>query len=169
LKRYTKLISWFAVLWVAVMHSLSAQTDESKNQTTNEIMAQLRVTIFLGTHEATYSHNCNLKEVSSEELSRLNNQQHFNFKYYKKLGEDTQPIYKNKENHAKPLCYCEEIMIQFEPISPWHNQQINIDLELWIHKQKVLKAITPMKREHCVFLQGPKWRKGTIIIEVSVL
>jgi len=91
------------------------------------------------------------------------------FKYYRKLGEDTQPIFRSYENWLTPLKPSEEILISFESRGFNKENVLILDLELWQHRRKIMKSAPRLKKGSPLLILGPHWKGGTLIIAVELI
>ncbi|MCX6876703.1 MAG: hypothetical protein NTW21_23275 [Verrucomicrobia bacterium] len=99
---------------------------------------------------------------------RLRNEEKLRFKQYRLLGEDTQPLFRSYENWAQPLKPSDEVLVKFEARSRPTQAAIRLDLELWLSRKKILKTDVLLEGDRPLFVLGPEWRGGRLIIAVSL-
>ena len=85
------------------------------------------------------------------------------------LGADTQPVLRTYENWVSPLKPSEEIMLSFESRGVTDSHGLRLDLELWQHKRKVMKSDPVLYPKRPLYILGPKWRQGRLIIAVELI
>ena len=84
------------------------------------------------------------------------------------MGAEEQSIFRSYENWAQPLRPSDEIMVRFETRNRPDNQSVSLDLELWLANKKALKTDATLTTGRPLFIMGPKWRGGTLIISVAL-
>jgi hypothetical protein len=99
---------------------------------------------------------------------RLRGEQRLRFKHYRLLGSDTQTLYRSYENWAKPLPQSEEVLVRFEARSRPTREATRLDLELWLSRKKILKTDAVLMGERPLYILGPEWRGGRLIIAVAL-
>ncbi len=107
-------------------------------------------------------------EVGQRTRSRLQTVNHLKFAHYRVLGADTQPIFRTYENWAQPLKPSDEILVRFETRSQPTAQTVSLDLELWLSRKKTLKTDARLQQGKPLFVLGPEWRGGRLIIAVEL-
>ncbi len=109
------------------------------------------------------------KELRGAELERLRKSKNIpKFKLFARLGSDTQPILRGYKNWAAPLAGSKAIMVTFQPQGVVGNK-LRMDLELWQKKEMVMRADPTLDRGERVYILGPKWRGGRLIIRVQLV
>ena len=91
------------------------------------------------------------------------------FKSYGLLGSDTKPIWRSYTNWASPMKGSDEILLSFEPNSEAEADGVKLDLELWQGNTKVMKTAYPFKTGKWLYIAGPEWRGGRLIVGVELL
>lgn len=91
------------------------------------------------------------------------------YKSYVKLGSDRQPIFRSYENWLAPLKPSEEILVSFEPRGAASDGRLMLDLELWQSKRKVMKAGPTLQKGKPLYIFGPKWRDGQLILSIQLV
>ena len=61
------------------------------------------------------------------------------------------------------------IMVSFQPQGRVGSGKLRMDLELWQQKQIVLRTDPVLEQGRRVYILGPKWRDGHLIITVELL
>ncbi|MGB0775846.1 MAG: hypothetical protein ACPGUY_08365, partial [Akkermansiaceae bacterium] len=111
----------------------------------------------------------NAKAVDAAIAKQMKSIKKMNFTHYRQLGADKQPIFRSYENWLTPLKPSEEILLSFESNGRYHNNGMKLDLELWLRGRKVMKSDPVLRKGKPLYILGPKWRGGQIIIAVNLL
>lgn len=109
------------------------------------------------------------KGLSDSEKELLESSIRKKFKEYRKLGEDQKKILRGYENWTSPMTGSEELMVSFEPRGREGNDGLRLDLEFWQSKRKVLKADPVLRKGKHLYIVGPKWRGGQLIIVLELV
>ncbi len=107
-------------------------------------------------------------EVDGAVATRLRKESKLRFDHYRLLGHDTQPLFRSYENWAQPLKPSDEILIRFEARSRPTVESVRLDLELWLSRKKILKTDATVEKGRPLFVLGPEWRGGRLIISVGL-
>lgn len=99
---------------------------------------------------------------------RLRSEERLRFKHYRSLGEEVQPLFRSYENWAQPLKPSDEVLVRFDARSRPTTQATRLDLELWLSRKKILKTDIVLEGDRPLFVLGPEWRGGRLIIAVSL-
>ncbi|MES2996380.1 MAG: hypothetical protein V4733_06170 [Verrucomicrobiota bacterium] len=101
-------------------------------------------------------------------VKRFQSEKRLRFKHYRVLGRDVQPLFQSYENWAQPLKPSNEILVRFEAQGhPTANSAV-VDLELWISRKKTVKTDATLRGGRPLFVLGPEWRGGRLIISVAL-
>jgi hypothetical protein len=106
--------------------------------------------------------------VSEETAKRIASDERLVFKHYRLLGEDTQPLLRSYESWGEPLKPSDEVLVRLEAQGPPTADNVVLDVELWLARKKILKADARLERDKPLFMLGPEWRGGHLIIAVSL-
>jgi len=107
--------------------------------------------------------------VSKETADRLRKEKSLRFDNYRLLGQDTQALLRSYENWAQPLKPSDEVLVRFETKGGSIKKAVVLDLELWLSRKKIVKTDASLERDRPLYVLGPKWRGGHLIIAVAVL
>lgn len=107
-------------------------------------------------------------EVSKELAARLASEERLRFKHYRLLGQDTQPLLRSYENWAQPLKPAEDVLLRFEAQGKPKEDSAMLDLELWLGRKKIVKTVSKLEGNKPLFMLGPEWRGGRLIIAVAL-
>jgi len=106
--------------------------------------------------------------VTQEIEKRLRGEERLRFKNYRMLGHDVQPLLRSYESWAQPLKPSDEVLVRFEASSAPTPQAAGLDLELWLSRKKILKTNSRLEGNRPLFILGPEWRGGRLIIGVAL-
>jgi hypothetical protein len=159
-----------ALFWIALMSVsvLSAQTSKSKDTGTDSV-GELKVSLIFGTDSDADQAGKDLKQPSETQLAALKKLKTIRFSHYRLLGEDQQPILRSYENWANPMKNSKEILLSFQPRGKPIDDHLKMDLEFWQSHKKIMKSGPTLKKGKPLFIQGPAWRGGKIIIAVELM
>jgi hypothetical protein len=143
--------------------SLLAQEDPGRTK-----VGSLEVTVFFATDGDPASAGEQAELVSEETRVQLESLKHLHFAHYRALGAETQPIFRTYENWAQPLKPSDEILVRFEPRSHPTEGSVQLDVELWLSRKKTLKTDVNLEEGKPLYVLGPKWRGGFLIVQVSL-
>ena len=150
------------VSWVCPSSSFS-QEDPGRAEVGN-----LVVTVYYGTNGDPEAAGKRSEELAPELVKKLSQLEHLKFAHYRALGAESQKIFRTYENWAQPLKPSDEILVRFEPSSTPTAEKVSLDLELWLSRKKILKTDATLKTAHPLFVLGPEWRGGRLIISVAL-
>ncbi|MGJ8723868.1 MAG: hypothetical protein ACSHYB_04865 [Roseibacillus sp.] len=156
-------ISVIAFVWM-LLAGCSAAQDPGK-----EAVARLRTVLLFGTHGDLAKLVPSAKPAEKGHSVRMQLLKDLNFSSYGLLGTDTKPIWRSYTNWASPMKGSDEILLSFEPNSEAENDGVKLDLELWQGKRKVMKTTQPMKNGKWLYIAGPEWRGGRLIVGIELL
>lgn len=128
----------------------------------------LVVTVFYATDGDPSAAGQRAQKVPDEIAARLGKTKYLKYTHYRALGAETQKIFRTYENWAQPLKPSDEILVRFEPSSKPTAEQVSLDLELWLSRKKILKTDIFLKIGSPLYVLGPEWRGGRLIIAVAL-
>lgn len=145
-----------------------ATADDTRTDKGKETVGKVKATLYIGTDANPASLGDKVSPVAATTVKRLQRIPKMRFKHYRKLGDDTQAVFRSYENWLAPLKPSEEILLSYESrgFSPSHG--LKLDLELWQHRRKVMKSDPVLHTGKPLLILGPKWRGGTLIIAVEL-
>lgn len=140
-----------------------AQDDPGK-----AVVGKIKVAVFYGTNGDPSAAGPRFKEVGKELETSLKKSSQLDFKHYRVLGEDVQPLFRSYENWAQPLKPSDEVLVRFEAKSRPSEESMRLDLELWFSRKKILKTDALLEKGKPLHVLGPEWRGGRLILSVSL-
>ncbi len=106
--------------------------------------------------------------ADDELVQRLKSEERLKFSHYRLLGSDRRGVFRSYENWAQPLAPSDEVLVRFEAQSAPTGDGLRLDLELWLSRKKILKTDAVVTGEHPIFILGPAWRGGRLIVVVGL-
>lgn len=158
-----RVIFCIPFLWLILLATAPAQDDPGKAK-----LGQVSVTVYYATNGDPAAAGTKATQVSSKTESLLRSQPQLDFKNYRALGKDTQAVLRSYESWAQPLKPSDEILIRFEARSLPTAKMMQLDLELWLSRKKILKTDARLEGNRPLFILGPEWRGGRLIITVAL-
>lgn len=155
--------STITAVFVVFTHFGHGQEDPGRAK-----MGQVCVTVYYATNGDPKVAGAKIAAVDKETEKRLRDEQRLRFTHYRKLGQDVKPLLRSYENWAVPLKPSDEVMIRFEARSRPTKEATGLDLELWLSRKKVLKTDARLEGKRPLFVLGPDWRGGRLIISVAL-
>lgn len=140
-----------------------SQTDPGK-----AIIGQVSFTVYYATNGDTKLSGTKSSEVAKETENLLRGEERLRFKNYRVLGQEVQPLLRSYENWAQPLRPSDEVLVRFEAQSVPTKESAKLDLELWLSRKKILKTDVRLEGRRPLFILGPEWRGGRLIIGVAL-
>lgn len=134
-----------------------------------ESIGKLRVSLIYGTNGDVTQAGKSLTAPNAKQLAALNKLKKIKFKHYRNLGDDTQPILRSYENWAKPLSGSKEILLSYQPRGEAIDGSLTLDVEFWQSHKKILKGGIRLERAKPLYIQGPDWRGGKVIVVVELV
>lgn len=142
-----------------------AQSQDDPGRTN---MGQVSVTVYYATDGDPTVAGAKLTTVAKSTEKRLRDEKRLRFTHYRLLGQDVKPLLRSYENWAVPLKPSDEVMVRFEARSRPTKESTGLDLELWLSRKKVLKTDARLEGKRPLFVLGPDWRGGRLIIAVAL-
>ncbi len=140
-----------------------SQTDPGKAP-----IGQVAFTVYYGTNSDPKAAGEKASVVDKETVERLRGEEKLRFTSYRVLGHEVQPLLRSYENWAQPLKPSDEVLVRFEARSKPTNEATKLDLELWLSRKKILKTDVRLEGNRPLFILGPEWRGGRLIIGVAL-
>ncbi len=158
-----KKLKFAPILFVLLMGLANGQ-DRGKEE-----VAQVRVVMLFGSNRDLQEVVPEAKEASKEHARRVGQLKNLKFSNYASLGEDTKPVWRSYTNWAAPMAGHDEILLSFEPSDEASSSGLSLDLELWQEKRKVMKVTQRLQSKKWLYIAGPEWRGGRLILAVELV
>ncbi len=147
----------------AVSTPVFAQNDPGK-----AAIAQVGFTVYYATDGDPAAAGARIVPTAKAEETLLRGEERLRFKHYRVLGHEVQPLLRSYENWAQPLRPSDEVLVRFEARSKPTKEATKLDLELWLSRKKILKTDVRLTGTVPLFILGPEWRGGRLIIGVAL-
>jgi len=134
-----------------------------------EPIGSLGVELFYATNDDVKLAGDQAQEVAKEQVKALKGIKELSFDDYRRLGADRPTILRGYESWATPLKPSKEILVSFQPIKREGPGRIQMVLEYWQSKRKVFSTNPVLTKGKSLYLLGPEWRKGRLILAVKIL
>ncbi len=164
MNRRQAIFSALVPLVLAFGQPLAAQEDPGKAN-----IGRVSVTVYYATNGDPKVAGGKTAAVSQATEKRLRSEARLNFKSYRALGQDVQPLLRSYESWAQPLKPSDEVLVKFEANSEPTEQMMKLDLELWLSRKKIFKTDARLEGNRPLFVLGPEWRGGRLIIAVALV
>lgn len=153
-------------LFLAVLLSLRATGQDADPG--KEVVGSIVVRVIHATDADPAMAGGKAKPVSNAVSERLRSEERLKFTHYREIGVDTKPLYRSYENWAQPLGASDEVLVRFEAQSRPAKGSARLGLELWLSRKKILKTDAEISAQHPLYVLGPAWRGGRLIISVAL-
>lgn len=131
-------------------------------------IGRIQVAVLYGTNGDPTVIGSRFQAPAKEEEERLKKLDRLSFKHYRVLGVDHQSLLRSYENWAQPLKPSDEVLVRFEARSRPSADSTRLDLELWLSRKKILKTDALLEGSRPLYVLGPEWRGGRLIISVAL-
>jgi hypothetical protein len=158
---FQKLIA--ALLFLAIHSGLHAIEDPGRTR-----IAELRVTVYHATNGDPNAAGPRALPVPYATSSRFSSEERLRFKHYRQIGRDASPLLRSYESWSQPLKPSDEVMLRVEAQGQPTKKSAQLDLELWISRKKILKMDAKLEDTKPLYVLGPEWRDGRLIIAISL-
>jgi hypothetical protein len=157
--------------WVTMMLLLIGGTvgvSLAENDPGMEPVGRVGVTLVFGTNGDPAAAGARAKPLGADVAKRLEKSKELSFKNYRSLGQDIQPALRAHDNWALPMRPSEEVRVRFDVLGRLANGGLRLDLELWLQQQKVLKTSSTLEAGKPLYIRGPAWRGGQMILIIEL-
>ena len=156
--------AWIWLLLGALLPGLvSALEDPGKSK-----IGLVNVMVYHATNGDPAAAGAKTVDVPEETATRLRSEERLRFKHYRLLGKDSQSLLRSYESWAQPLKPSDEVMVRFEAQGRPTKKTAVLDLELWLGRKKTVKTDARLEGDRPLFVLGPEWRGGRLIIAVAL-
>lgn len=156
---------WLAAALCFGVSGLAAQAAEDPGKA---VLAQVAVRVIYATNGDAKVAGAKAEPLGKDIEQRLRSEERLRFKQYRSLGVEVQPLFRSYENWAQPLKPSDEVLVRFDASSRPTGKTTRMDLELWLSRKKILKTDVVLEGNRPLFVLGPEWRGGRLIIAVSL-
>ncbi|MES2475136.1 MAG: hypothetical protein V4640_05105 [Verrucomicrobiota bacterium] len=157
------LILGLTTCCIVAAQNASAQTDPGK-----AVIGRVGFTVYYATNGDPATAGTRSTPVGDAIEARLRSEDRLSFKHYRILGHEVQPLLRSYESWAQPLRPSDEVLVRFEARSKPTKEATKLDLELWLSRKKILKTDVLLTGDLPLFILGPEWRGGRLIIGAAL-
>lgn len=139
------------------------------NDLGKESIGRMEVQVYFATNGDPSTAGSKAEKVNpqlAKKLASLRSEVHT---HYLLIGSDRQPVFRSYENWLAPLKPSEELLVSFEPRGAARDGKLMLDLELWQSKKKIMKAGPTLSKGKPLYIFGPKWRDGRLILSIQLV
>jgi hypothetical protein len=158
----------FLGLLVAIILASAADRVFGQEDPGRAKVGGLEVTVYFATNGDPKAAGEKAQELVDSLAEKLGSEERLSFAHYRAMGADTQSIFRSYENWAQPLKPSDEILVRFETRSQPEADSVSLDLELWLARKKILKTDADLSPGRPLYILGPEWRGGRLIIAVAL-
>lgn len=126
-----------------------------------EVVGAVAVTVIHATDHPGDGH-----KVDAVIEARLRAERKLPFKHFYQLGAELRPLFRSYENWSQPLPSSDDVLLRFDMQGQPAPDKLRIDMELWLLRKKMLKTDVEVTRDRPLFILGPEWRGGRLLIAV---
>ena len=136
-----------------------------------EVIGKVRTELLFGTNGSVKSLGSGVVELSPVEKQRLRKVSKLgSVENFVKLGSVEQDILKGYKSWAQPIRNSEALMVTFQPQAAIKEaRRLRLDVEYWQKSKMALRWDRVSEVGKRVYLVGPKWRDGNLIITVELV
>ena len=136
-----------------------------------EKIGKVRTELLFGTNGTVASLGDGVAQLPQAEKNRLKKVSKLGkFKKFVKLGSVEQAVLKGYKSWAQPIKNSEALMVTFQPQAEIkEDKKLRLDVEYWQKSKMALRWDRVFEVGKRVYLIGPKWRDGNLIITVELV
>tara|TARA_B100000925_G_scaffold255372_1_gene208700 strand:+ start:2545 stop:3036 length:492 start_codon:yes stop_codon:yes gene_type:complete len=154
-----------ALIHLALMAVAGAQ-DPGK-----EVIGKVRTEVLFGTNGSPESLRDGVVPLREEEVAKLKKVAKLEpYKTFVRLGSVEQDILKGYKSWAQPINGSQALMLTFQPqASIKESRKLRLDVEYWQKSKMTLRWDRVFEVGKRVYLIGPRWRDGNLIVTVELI
>lgn len=161
------LLCRLCVIAAIVLTSAQVHAQKQKDPGRTKI-GTLNVTVYYGTNGDPAAAGEKPAQVSEAIKKSLSATKALRFTHYRAMGAESKTIFRSYENWAQPLKPSDEVLVRFETRLEPSPNEVPLNLELWLSRKKILKSDITLKSGQPLYILGPEWRGGRLIIAVEL-
>ncbi len=158
-----RMIRGFAVLLALVSGAAAGVEDPGRAK-----IGWVEVSVYHATDKAPKASGDKTRAVPKDVADRLRAVEQLKFAHYVMLGQDIQPLLRSYESWSQPLKPSNEVLVRFEAQGRPTRKTAVLDLELWLARKKIFKTDARLEGRQPLFVLGPEYRGGHLIISVAL-
>lgn len=155
----------------ALLLSLSALATGWAQDPGKKVIGTVRTELIYGTSGAVDALGGSAVSLPAAEQKRLRKVEKLGkFDKFVRLGSVEQSVLAGYKSWAAPIKNSEAIMVTFQPQARIvEENKLRLDIEYWQKKKMALRWDRVFEVGKTVYLIGPKWREGNLIITVRLV
>ncbi len=136
-----------------------------------EVIGKVRTAVLFGTNGSPAALGDGVVSLSAEEEGKLRKVAKLEpYETFVKLGSVEQDILKGYKSWAQPISNSQALMLTFQPqASIKESRKLRLDVEYWQKSKMTLRWDRVFEVGKRVYLIGPRWRDGNLIITVELV
>ena len=134
-----------------------------------DAIGNVTVTVLHATNEEPRPLGSVTKELDEGTAEKLRKESRLTFTHYRVVGSDQKPLFRSYENWAQPFHQSDEVLLRFEAQARPSKEVTRLDMELWLSRKKILKTGAALSADKPLYILGPAWRGGYMILIVSLI
>jgi hypothetical protein len=154
---------FLSLIWLSLGMASPLLADRAK-----DIIGEVTVTLIHATNETNVAGMEKFKALDQATQQKIVKDPRLKFASYRQMGSDKKPLYRALENWAQPMSSTDEILVRFEAQARPSKELTRLDLEFWISHKKILKTGAALSENSPMYVLGPEWRQGRMILIVSL-
>lgn len=158
------ITSLFFVLFASPVAAVEPGSDKGK-----EVVGRVKATLYIGSNTQPGEWAEKYAFVSEETARQMREIEQMDFRFYRKLGEDTQAVFRSYENWLSPIKPSDEILLSFESRGFSADKGLRLDLEFWQNRRKIIQMNPILHSGKPLLILGPGWRGCRMIIAVELV
>ncbi|MEY3395289.1 MAG: hypothetical protein RL346_1525 [Verrucomicrobiota bacterium] len=161
-----RIISGLGMIPCILLSAFSSGSEE--NDLGRSKVGSLAVTVIYATNGDPTAAGEKPIEIGPEVRKKLSATRELRFSHYRQMGAESKPIFRSYENWAQPLKPSDEILLRFETRAEPSQQAVPLNIELWLSLKKILKSDITLRENEPLYILGPAWRGGKLIISLDL-
>jgi hypothetical protein len=161
----TMVISVTLMPWLMTS---SARADQRHSDKGKEVVGNIKATLYIGMDSVPDEWAMKYPAPAGDVAAELRSIKQMKFRHYRKLGTDTQPVFRSYENWLAPIKPSEEILLSYESRGRAADGGLRLDLEFWQQRRKIMQMNAVLYVGKQLLILGPGWRGGRMIVAVEL-
>lgn len=157
-------MKYFLYIFLFLITGLLYAEDPGKEQ-----IGSLSVELIYATNGVIKEIEPHGKALSKEDEKKIRAIKKLSFQEYQSMGIEIPKILRSYETWATPLRPSKEMLISLEPLSREGDDKLQLVLEYWQSKRKLFSTNPTLVKGKPLYLLGPKWRTGRVILKLKLL
>ncbi|MGB1874849.1 MAG: hypothetical protein ACPIB0_09565 [Akkermansiaceae bacterium] len=153
----------------AAMHSSPVAAEDRDSDKGKEVVGHIKATLYIGSDTEPGEWASKYPLVGEETAGQMRGIEQMDFRFYRKLGDDTQVVFRSYENWLAPIKPSDEILLSFESRGLSADNGLRLDLEFWQNRRKIIQINPVLNAGKPLLILGPSWRGCRMIIAVELV